>query len=449
MKMKVVVFIIAAACGVIGCGNPFMENLLGPKPDKHNIEDFGKDASIATIVVDSDSWRNTFSGLSPGNYVANLREDINLGGDPAITLGVGVRVSLRGNKTIKRSTPGAGALFKVGKNQKLVLRGPALKGENFDELHPNKASLVEVNGGTLEMRSGEISGNYLYSGSGADTGSGVSVKNGGAFTMYGGSISGNSGFSCKGLGVYVEDGIFTMNGGNISGNMFGDTGGSGVFIESGAFIMNSGNISHNFAEDGGGVFFNGGAFTMNGGNIFGNTGGNAGGGVVVRGGAFTMNGGNISQNTAQFGSGVVVSNIVRTGIFTTFTMNNGNIFDNTATGSYFGGGGVHVLAGGLFLMRGGSIHNNIAANTSGGGVYVGNSYPSYAVTFCKTGGTIRDNTAGTGLGHAAYAEDSAAKYRNASAGPEVKLYAARDHITNAWSYSSPETGDTLPAWPNM
>jgi hypothetical protein len=79
---------------------------------------------------------------------------------------------------------------------------------------------------------------------------------------------------------------------------------------------------------------------------------------------FVMHSGEISGNTAYNGGGVCVGG--------TFTMNGGTISDNTATSSNGGGGGVFFITG-TFTMNGGTISGNKALSDSkGGGVYIQN-----------------------------------------------------------------------------
>jgi hypothetical protein len=104
--------------------------------------------------------------------------------------------------------------------------------------------------------------------------------------------------------------------------------------------------------------------------------------VRVAGGRFIMNGGTITGNTSRGnGGGVYVESRG------TFTMHNGTINGNTASGNS-GGGGVYV-ASGTFTMNNGAISGNTASGdySNGGGVYV-----TPSGTFTMTGGIISGNT---------------------------------------------------------
>jgi hypothetical protein len=304
---------------------------------------------------------------------------------------------------------------------------------------------VYVDGGTFEMKGGEIKGETTYDNGG---GGGGVYMNGGTFTMSGGDISGEAdGWNGGGGGVYMKGGTFTMSGGDISGEADGyNGGGGGVYMTgttaaSSTFTMSGGSINGSTSSgSGGGVYMNGGKFTMegtaiisgnatsstgmgggvymngssefniSGGKISGSTAGSYGGGGVYMTGTtaasstFTMSGGMIIDNEAQNGGGVnMIDN-------STFTMTGGKISGNTATTN--GGGGVLVGDNSTFTMTSGEISGNTATAGNGGGVNVGGSG-----TFTKTAGIIYGvgdplaNTATGGNGHAVYAA-SGGKYRN-------------------------------------
>jgi hypothetical protein len=184
----------------------------------------------------------------------------------------------------------------------------------------------------------------------------------------------------------------------------------------------SGNTAH-YDSGGGGVRLEGNAiFTMEGGEIRGNKANNRGGGVSAGENAiFTMKDGTISGNTAKEGGGVVVES------------------ENS-----------------VFVMEGGTISGNRAGNWGGGGV-------SARGTFIKKGGTIygdtdnaytpgnAENTDTEGNGHAVQLRTPDVwtfdKGRNATAGPEIKLYAK--YGSGVWTYndtSAGGVGDTTANW---
>lgn len=140
------------------------------------------------------------------------------------------------------------------------------------------------------------------------------------------------------------------------------------------------------------VWVDGGTFRMNpGSTITGNirsiTGDSGGGGVFVKG-TFIMNGGTISGNTAADGGGVYMARDANV----TFTMNGGIISGNTAQN----GGGVTVSRAGNFTMNGGTISGNAAQ--FGGGVSVVGTGGTRSAIFNMHRGIITNNIASTNGG---------------------------------------------------
>lgn len=132
----------------------------------------------------------------------------------------------------------------------------------------SNGSGVYVNGGTLNLYSGQITQSYGQKGTDSNKyGGGVYVGAGGTFNMYGGVITENS--ANYGGGVYVKSGTFNMDGGTIKSNTssggYGTLsfGGAGVYVEaSGNFIMNNtASVTENkigYGSTGGaGVYVNG------------------------------------------------------------------------------------------------------------------------------------------------------------------------------------------------
>ena len=290
---------------------------------------------------------------------------------------------------------------------------------------------VYVESGSFTLESGSISGNASE-----NSGGGVYVK-GGSFSMQGGAVSGNkadkdisndtgsgtgndtgSGITveCNGGGVYVsEGGSFDMQGGEISGNdaivngggvyvsaVTKDANGTPMVNTNGSFTMSGGTISGNTAHTGSGVCTLGRDFEMTGGTISGNTAEYDGGGVAILGRyeksrdeqtnqsvyedidtAFTMSGGTIENNTAYDGGGVNIEEGAATFTMSGTAAIKNNTVDDDANGH---GGGVCVY-GLSFDMKGGTISGNTAYD--GGGVYTGSDSQS----FTMTGGEISGNTA--------------------------------------------------------
>lgn len=272
-----------------------------------------------------------------------------------------VTICLNG-KQIQKVGNTTGSVFEVPTRSTLTLTDCQDSGQIVCNDSSN-GSGVYVNGGTLNLYSGQIANSYGQKGTDSNQyGGGVYVESG-TFNMYGGVITGNSA-DCG--GVYVKNGTFNMDGGTIENNKsgggvyveasgkfimnnaasvtantigYGSTGGAGVYVNGGTFEMNdnasvTGNKATNGTLNGGGVYVNGsGTFAMNNSaSVSGNTATN-GGGVYVSGGTFTMNGGtsSVSKNTAKNGGGVSVSS-------GTFNMNDGTISGNTGNGVFVNGG---------------------------------------------------------------------------------------------------------------
>ena len=325
------------------------------------------------------------------SYVRSLKT-IKIQGDVTICLN---------GKQIQNIGDTTGPVFEVPTGSTLTLTDCTGNGQIIRDSSFSNGSGVYVNGGTLNLYSGQITKSTGQQGTVSNKnnyGGGVYVNNGGTFNMYGGFITGNS--ANYGGGVYVKSGTFNMYGGTIKENTSSEGygsgfGGAGVYVEaSGNFIMNNdasvtGNKATGYGAtlNGGGVFVNGGTFTMNdNASVTGNKAKNGtlnGGGVYVSGnGTFTMNnnasvtGNKTANNNATLnGGGVYVNG-------GTFNMNDGAIRGNAATNN---GGGVYVN-GGTFTMNGNaSIKSNTAKN--GGGVYAS------AGTFNMNGNaSIKSNT---------------------------------------------------------
>ncbi len=314
-----------------------------------------------------------------------------------------VTICLNG-KQIQKVGNTTGSVFEVPTRSTLTLTDCQDSGQIVCNDSSN-GSGVYVNGGTLNLYSGQITQSYGQKGTDSNKyGGGVYVGAGGTFNMYGGVITENS--ANYGGGVYVKSGTFNMDGGTIKSNTssggYGTLsfGGAGVYVEaSGNFIMNNtASVTENkigYGSTGGaGVYVNGGTFEMHNDasvadNTVNNINGSSGGGVYVNGGTFEMHNsasvtGNKATNGTLNGGGVYVNGSG------TFAMNNSaSVSGNTATN----GGGVYVYSG-TFNMNGGSTIGGAtaaAANTAtsnGGGVYVLNG------TFNMNGNaSITHNTA--------------------------------------------------------
>ena len=346
-----------------------------------------------------------------------------------------VTICLNGNQ-IQKAGSTTGPVFEVPSDCTLTLTDCKVTGQIVCNDSSN-GSGVYVNGGTLNLYSGQITQSYGQKGTDSNKyGGGVYVGSGGTFNMYGGDITGNS--ANFGGGVYVErNGTFNMYDGTITGNNadigggvyvetsgkfimkntasvknntigYGSTGGAGVYVNGGTFEMyDTASVTNNTVNNingssGGGVYVNGGTFEMhNSASVTGNKATNGtlnGGGVYVNGsGTFAMNNSaSVSGNTANQGGGVYVES-------GTFNMNDGKISGNKAkndkASNDTNGGGVFVNKSGTFNMNDGAISDNKAtnsdeSNTTYGGVYVSGG------TFTMNGwaSSVSKNTAKNGGG---------------------------------------------------
>jgi len=399
---------------------------------------------VNRTITNTSEWNQALTAVRGGgngtaivplSYIFNISGSFDVSGLSGIaSTGFGsvtnIIVTLKGSGTISLSS--LGSIVYVGSGQCLVINSEnlILQGRSDN----NAAVLTAQNSGSIELKSGTISGNTSLS-SGDSYGGGVYV-NSGSFTMSGGEISNNNIRSTStsqssysgGGGVCVIGGSFTMLGGKISSNTttFASyfTSGGGVYVSGSSFTMSGGEISNNTTpsvsgSEGGGVCVIGGSFTMSGGKISNNTSYN-GGGVYVGGGSFTMNDGEISNNTATAynGGGVGFSGarftmndgkisgnsyeeVYATGAVTYITINGGEIGNGrvivTATGFTMNGGEISAVSfygGSTFTMSGGSVSyaymgDSSTINLSGNPIIIGtlaiSNYP-ITLTGAFTGG---------------------------------------------------------------
>ncbi len=187
----------------------------------------------------------------------------------------------------------------------------------------------------------------------------------------------------------VSKGMLTIENITLDGGKT-ENSGSAIKVRSNATvnIKDGATIKDFYVSESGTVYNNGGKLNMSGGLITGNKSGVHGGGVYNhRNSTFEMSGGSITGNSAaRYGGGVCNCG--------SFTMSGGTIGGtedekNTAKS----GGGVSNRSGGAFVMNGGSITGNSAADSegkegNGGGVENNNSS-----TFKMSGGSITGNSA--------------------------------------------------------
>ncbi len=251
----------------------------------------------------------------------------------------------------------------------------------------------------------------------------VSTTDGGGVFLYNGrlTIQGNSRVTSNtatlnGGGIFNRRGLLTINNIELDNNLSRQGGGIYLNRSESSLVLNGGNIHNNETTatggnfPGGGIHVNNGTATLNGGIIQHNS-SYRGGGIVVRRGSATLNGTQIYSNTATYGGGVYVAEATAV-----FTQTSGNITENRSIGTSFGGGGMYIYRGTVYL-NGGQVLSNTAVYHGGGmqirfgnltvngGQIIGNLsgargggiYNSGA-TVTVTNGLIQDNIATDGGG---------------------------------------------------
>ena len=216
-----------------------------------------------------------------------------------------------------------------------------------------------VDGGSVVLESGTITGNS------GQLGGGINVERG-SVIMSGGSISHNIG-AC-GAGIVLWKGSFQLSGGAIRDNTgiiegYPDsTFGGGVYLMDADFTMTGGVISGNNANSGGGICLDAVNAVISGGEICDNTASDKGGGIMILEGHVELKGGSITGNRAEsyFGGGIYVD-------YAWQSPNTLDMSGGTISGNYAGkeGGGIGSN-GSDITLSGGSITGNRTDGTAGG-----------------------------------------------------------------------------------
>ncbi|GBU29312.1 hypothetical protein R84B8_02876 [Treponema sp. R8-4-B8] len=182
-----------------------------------------------------------------------VSSNVSMGPATVSTLGRNITVIIRSAssadiKTIQITGTG-GTLFTVSNNITLKISNITLRGSAF-----NNINLVQVDsGGTLLIETGA---SITENTNNTNVSSGGLCVNGGTVIMTGGEISGNK-TNLNGGGIVVGNkGLFEMRGGYIKNNEAITAAGGGVFITgNSSFIMNGGEFSGNKAKTwAGGIF---------------------------------------------------------------------------------------------------------------------------------------------------------------------------------------------------
>lgn len=191
----------------------------------------------------------------------------------------------------------------VGKNVTLNICDHTGLGWIFSTKTDGSGYALKVDGGTVNLYSGVLSGKHaqkeaynrpvqimsgqfnMYGGSihngkakSGEHGGNV-YMNGGSFTMYGGVIK--NGYTAKhGGNVCIQNGTFTMKGGTITGGTAGGKGGNLILLSDNAsktarFVLENGTVEKGTAQNGGNICVNAvsgsSVFTMYGGKVAGGT----------------------------------------------------------------------------------------------------------------------------------------------------------------------------------
>ena len=239
-------------CAVEGL-NAYCETCYFEGVEACNGEDTNATMDAHNCTLNANNWTpltQTSGTLSAGSYY--LTKDLRLSGTLNITSGT-VNLCLKGH-----------SLYSSGSNRALAVTGGilnivdcvgkgAITGTNSSSI--SDGSSISVNGATVNMYSGKISGNTGY-----NYGT-IFLDNGAVFNMKGGSVSGNKLMSdgqYGGAGFYVRKAKLVVDGGSITGNSTAGSWGGGIYCTSyGTVELYGGTISGNSAggDRGDGIFY--------------------------------------------------------------------------------------------------------------------------------------------------------------------------------------------------
>ena len=201
----------------------------------------GADVTIENLALEGNKTRTT--DISNVNYMVSVASGAEL------TLGDGA--DLRRNACTKGSNT-AGAVWVTGT---MTMKDGALIRWNEAEY----GSAVSVDGGTLNMEGGQITGNYATRYNNSNTGSGaIHVWSSGAeMNMSGGSITGNGAAArtdnknnYDAGGVILEDGTLTISGDAvIAGNYLTDPTTGNLKLTSGSYTTGTMEANLTLTED--------------------------------------------------------------------------------------------------------------------------------------------------------------------------------------------------------
>jgi hypothetical protein len=386
----------------------------------------GDDGALASFTVTgAGDWEDAFASILDSSetlFTITVTADLSLLPQDLTAPGyTGKTIVLKGNTPSRTvGLASTGSLFTVGEDLTMELENIVVQGRA-----DNTAPLIIVNAdGTVRVKTGgKVTGN-TYTTTVDRTGGGGIFVDGGTLEIAGGEISGNTTVMNQSAPIVVV--------------------GGGIRVKGGTVVMSAGSVKNNTLTNsgsgdrhgwGGGIALdNDNNFTMSGGSIEGNTitvtstsmcASANGGGVHVDNCSFVMSGGAIRNNTV--------------------TSNSSNNWGGAT------GGGVRVAgSSSSFDMQGGEIYGNICTynlpsedlggydqGAFGGGVSV------IGGTMQKTGGVIYgEDAAGSDINSIPYrnlAQDSGGLVVD---GGQAVMYFASTAIT-AWRDTTADTGDNL------
>lgn len=180
----------------------------------------------STLVVDGTLYPLTTAGLSAAVDAAADGDTVYVDGTIEIseTITINKTVTLTGSASsvLRSSSNFTGNMLRIGASGNLTLENLTLGGVSGQQ---NSGSLIYVNGGTLSLNSGTISGNTATQG-------GAIYNSNGTVNISGGIISGNA--ATQGGGIY-NSGVVEISGGSITGNT-SDVQGGGIFSGSSSTV---------------------------------------------------------------------------------------------------------------------------------------------------------------------------------------------------------------------
>ena len=232
---KIGVICLAVCMMFVACGN-----------GKDKDDDDGTTGDNRFTVRNTEEWNSALRKIQNAgdNHTCTIIIDgsFEIKGyhtsTPSFGSGKNIVVTFEGAGTVSLMNDSWGNLLRFRSEQTAIINGEDLI---FKGRKGNESSLIRVEGGTLELKAGTLTGN-------STSVNGAAVSNQGVVIMSGGAITNNSNNHCGGA---IFGGTFTMTGGVISGNS-AQYGGAVCYSK---FTMEGGVISGNTASHRGGAVY--------------------------------------------------------------------------------------------------------------------------------------------------------------------------------------------------